>query len=47
LPATTPDTDVTGKAETAESVEAIIVDGLRQYFRRPPGARKDSLENYL
>jgi ribonuclease Y len=41
------DTDVTGKAETAESVEAVIVDACDNISGARPGARKDSLENYL
>ena len=41
------DTDVTGKALAAQSVEAIIVDACDNISGSRPGARKDTLENYL
>ncbi len=41
------DTDVTGKTEEAESVEAIIVDACDNISGSRPGARKDTLENYI
>ncbi len=41
------DTDVSGKAERATSLEAIIVDVCDNISGSRPGARKDSLENYI
>ncbi len=41
------DTDVTGKSEAAQSIEAIIVDACDNISGSRPGARKDTLENYL
>ncbi len=41
------DTDVFGKAERATSLEAVIVDICDNISGSRPGARKDSLENYI
>lgn len=41
------DTDVSGTAQRAGSIEAIIVDVCDNISGSRPGARKDSLENYL
>lgn len=41
------DTDVTGTAHEAESVEAVIVDACDNISGSRPGARKDTLENYI
>jgi ribonuclease Y len=41
------DTDVSGKATAAQSVEAIIVDACDNISGSRPGARKDTLENYI
>jgi ribonuclease Y len=41
------DTDVSGKSERAQSIEAIIVDVCDNISGSRPGARKDSLENYI
>ena len=41
------DTDVSGKTEAAHSIEAIIVDACDNISGARPGARKDTLENYI
>lgn len=41
------DTDVSGTAQRAVSLEAVIVDVCDSISGSRPGARKDSLENYL
>jgi ribonuclease Y len=41
------DTDVSGKAQRATSIEAVIVDVCDNISGSRPGARKDSLENYI
>lgn len=41
------DTDVSGTARRATSLEAVIVDVCDNISGSRPGARKDSLENYL
>ncbi len=41
------DTDVSGGSVAATSVEAIIVDACDNISGSRPGARKDTLENYL
>src|SRR3989344_5974098 len=41
------DTDVSGTAKRATSIEAVIVDVCDNISGSRPGARKDSLENYI
>jgi len=41
------DTDVSGTSTAAQSLEAIIVDACDNISGSRPGARKDTLENYL
>lgn len=41
------DTDVSGTAQAATSLEAVVVDACDNISGSRPGARKDTLENYL